>query len=577
MYPQGVDLPLVQALRVLHLKSVSVQWMAGRVFPALEECSIIFPHHADTIQSVYMPSCSILRYNSNDLGALEHFDISHLDELEVKCGQWTTWRGTLQLAALHRIFAAQSLTCLHLEIQCSERLLAYMLRLVPALEELYMGLSSPHALSSAFFLAFAAGGHNEHSGPSDQTVAPFGRKLRMLHLHYKRWLRGPERNALIPVFGVIVASRLLKEQNFSFRFGFGEGSESQEWIVHEPVERFDFGDVETTAIGVSSPDGIVPLSRFDMDGSGTLIESEHSPLPRESGYIKTDVPLHLPIDFLFSFHDLKEVIMTNLHLATKPGTPLSRDAPLFHTLKVLIVSSISSTFFAGQTFHELERFKEGCIEHGHSVNDKLIPAQGPLTEMPVCTRLVVPLSTLATLKLPQIRELCVNDIGGEDHIWEKHIAVNANLSGLKLLHVLQLQLLPSITFIKILRLLPALESLIIGVGNYRSSFVDYLEAFVPTNVPGPSGPNQSSCEGQISGALCPHLESLQIEGIFLATKQAKLMHVLENIVTLRASLKSFTLYYDLYQAKPRMWQLIGRDKGFVTAEVVPAKKFRLDI
>ena len=75
MHPPGVDLPLVHTLRVLHLKSVSVQWMAGRVFLALEECSIIFPHHADTIQSVFMPSCSILKYDSNNLGTLDNFRI----------------------------------------------------------------------------------------------------------------------------------------------------------------------------------------------------------------------------------------------------------------------------------------------------------------------------------------------------------------------------------------------------------------------------------------------------------------------------------------------------------------------
>ena len=97
----GVDLPLVQTLLVLHLKPVSVQWMAGRVFIALEECSIIFPHHTDTIQSVYMPSCSILAYDSNSLGALEHFHISHTHSSEIKCSQWKTWKGTLQLVALH--------------------------------------------------------------------------------------------------------------------------------------------------------------------------------------------------------------------------------------------------------------------------------------------------------------------------------------------------------------------------------------------------------------------------------------------------------------------------------------------
>ena len=574
MYPPGVDLPLVQTLRVLHLKSVSVQWIAGRVFPALEECSIIFPHHAGTIQSVYMPSCSILKYDSNNLGTLDNFRIPPLGRLEIKCDQSKTWRGSQQLSGLHPIFATQSLTCLHLEIKCSERLLARMLRLVPALEELWMRLLSPHALSRAFFLAFAGGGHKANAGPSSQTITPLGRKLRALHLHYKRWSRGPERNALIPAFGAIVASHPSKEQNFSFRFGFGEGSELQEWIIHEPIERLGVGYDETTTIGVSSPDGIVPLSRSNADYREGIIESEYLPLPRESEYITTKAFLELPIGFLFSFHSLKEVKMTNLDLTMMPDTHFSLDAPFFHTLKVLIVSSISSSFFAGQTFYELERFKEECIEQGW-FEDGPIPKPGPLVEMPVCTRLVVPLSKLATLKLPQIRELCVNSIDEGGHIWENYIAVNANLSRLKLLHVLDCWTVPSITFIKILGLLPVLESLILGVGDDHSSFVDCLETFVPTNVQGRSGPNQSSWEGQISEVLCPRLESLQVEGISL-TREAKRMPMLKAIVTQRAAigcpLKSFTFYKTREK-----WQLIGRDKGFMMDKVVPAEAFRLDI
>ena len=576
MYPQGVDLPLVQTLRVLHLKSVSVQWMAGRVLPALQECSIIFPHHADTIQSVYMPSCSILVYDSNNLVALEKFHFSYLDELEIKCDQWRTWRGTLQLATLHPIFVAQSLTYLHLEIKCSERLLAYMLRLIPTLEELWMRLSSPHSLSSAFFLAFAAGGPNAGTGPPSQTIAPLGRNLRELHLHYKRWLRGPERNAIIQTFGAVVKSRPSKEHNFSFRFGFGEGSELQEWIIHKPVERFDCGDFGTTAIGFSSPDGIVPLSRSEVYYGDNFTESEYLPLPRESDYLKTDIYLNLPMDFLFSFHNLKELKMPGLDLKTKADTHLPLNAPIFHTLKVLVVWSMSLSFFASQTFQKLERFKECSIEAG--IDEKPIPEHGPFTEMPVCTRLAVMLSTLAALRLPQIRKLCVNDIGGEYHIWEKHIAVNANLSGLKLLHVLYLREQPSITFTKIFGLLPALESLIVGVDYDNSSIVNWLEAFIPVNVPGPSGPNQSSCEGQISGLLCPRLESLQIEDISL-TREAELMPTLKDIVTRRAAigcpLKSFTFHENYGMQKK--WQLIGRDKGFMMEKVVPAKRFRLDI
>ena len=584
IYPRGVGLPLTQTLRVLHLKSVSVQWMAGRIFPVLEECSIVFPHHANAIQSVDMPSCSVLKYHSNNLSALEHFHISTLQKLEINCGQWTTWSGNLQLIRLHPMFAAQNLTCLYMEIKCSERLLVYMLRLVPALEELRMRLSNPHALSTAFFLALAAGGRKTNAGPSSQAIVPLGRNLRKLHLHYKRWLRGPERNSLITAFGAVVASHPLEDHIFSFRLSIGEGSDLQEWDILGPVERFEhnFGSKwARIVIGVSSPYGIVRLSKIvddDDDDSDAifdpLTESEYHLLPRESEYITVNVDWELPIEFFLSFHSLKELRMNDSTLTMKPYTQFPLDAPLFHTLEALHVETISSLFFAGQTFHKLERYGEGRIY------ERDIQGQGPLTEMPVCTRLVVPLHRLATLKLPQIRELGLRIDAAHDHIWEKHIVVNANMSGLKLLHLHSDDVTwPIIAVLKILGSLPALETLIIHTGCLIAPYVDFFEAFVPMNVPGPSGLNRSSWNGPISGVLCPRLESLQIEGINL-TERPDLMPVLKDIVTLRAingyPLKSFTFYRDEDEAEQK-WQLIGKDNSFMMEEVLLAQGFELDI
>ena len=584
IYPPGVDLPLTQTLRVLHLKSVSVQWMAGQIFPALEECSIIFPLQSDAIHSVDMPSCLNLKYHSNNLSALEHFHISTLDKLEINCGQWRTRSGNLQLIRLHPIFAAQSLTCVHMEIKCSERLLTYMLRLAPALEELWMRLSSPHALSPAFFLALAAGGRKANAAPSSQVIVPPGRELRKLDLHYKRWLRGAERNALIPAFGAVVASHPLENQSFSFRLSIGEGSEFQEWNILEPGERFDFGSIRARIlIGVSSPYGVVPLSKI-LDGSDggdddvrfrPLTESEYHSLPRESEYITISVlGGELPIEFFLSFHNLKEMRMRYSALKMKPDTQFSLDAPLFHTLEALHVNTISLLFFAGQTFHKLKRYQEDCIDAGN------IPEQGPLTEMPVCTRLTVPLRRLATLKLPQIRELGLRIDAEHDPIWEKHIAVNANLSGLKLLHLKYSNpTWPTIAIIKILESLPALGTLITSTRCLIAPYADFFEAFVPKNVPGPSELNQSSWKDQISKVLCPRLESLQIEGIDL-TERADLMPVLKDIVNQRAvngyPVKSFTVHRSQILAS-QTWQLIGKDNSFMMEEVAPAKPFKLDI
>jgi len=585
LYSPGVDLPLTQILRVLHLKSVSVQWMAGRVFPALDECSIIFPHHADTIQSVYMPSCSILKYHSNILRTLEHFHHPPLTRLEAKCGQWRRWRGSLQLAALHHIFSAQSLTCLHLEIKCSERLLVYMLGLVPSLEELWMGLSSPHALSSAFFLAFAAGGRNASEKPSRQTLAPLCRQLRKLHLHYKRWSRGAERNGLIPAFGAIVASYAPEEHVFSFQLSFGEGSELQKWTVHEPVERFDPDcDGVRTFIGVSSPHGIVPLSTEAWEGDYvSFLGLGYLPIPRESEYIFLDSEwfLDLPIDYFFSFHSLKELRMTFITLDKGSNTQPSPDAPIFHTLKVLDVRRFQSSPLASQTFHRLER----CKEFGTCAMDE--PRQDRLTEMPVCTRLVTTLCGLATLKLPQVRELQVilSDEEEPDYLWEKHVAVNARLSGLKLLFLSWSSGKGSLfnDIPKILGSLPALETLVLDWLHLRASPVTFFEAFIPMNAQGTS---ELIWEGQIPEVLCPRLESLLIESTESTIVQPELIPALRNIVTLRAirscPLKSFSFCSMLYAGGTRppwchKWELIGRDGSFIMEEVVPAQQFQLVI
>src|SRR5258706_6495799 len=329
-----------------------------------------------------------------------------------------------------------------------------------------MRLTSPHDLSTAFFLAFAAGGHKANTAPSGRTIIPLGRSLRMLHLHYKRWLRGPERNALIPAFGAVVASHPRKERSFFFQLSLFEGPNLQKWDILEPVERFDFGPTfNRTVIRVTSPYGIVPLSAATLDDDdghfGRLTESEYRPLPRESEYITTQITLELAIDFFLSFHSLKEVRMPNLDLRMKQDPQFSLNAPLLHTLKILDVMTISSPFFAGQTFHMLERFRETLIR------DRDIPELGPLTEMPVCTRLSVSLLRLATLKLPQIRELGLTIHAGHEYIWEKHIAANANLTGLKLLYLkYHNRSWPIIPIIKILGSLPALETLITYIPDY---------------------------------------------------------------------------------------------------------------
>jgi len=567
IYSPDASLPLIQTLTKLVLKSVSVQWMAGKVFPALDSCSITFPHNIDAIraQPVTMFACTSLTYDSNDLGPLRHFHHLPLYGLTVRSGQWNVRRGNPQFVAIcPTVFAsAQSLGWLDLEVQCSEQLLVLALCQLPALVRLYLRLASPHALSETFFQAFVATRSN--AGSPCEMVAlprlPLCAKLRTLGVNYRRWLRGPERKGLIPVFGDIVSSR--RPEGCTLWLGVGPES----WEVRGPVESAcDVNDDDISVIGISSPYGIIPLTWWE---DGSFNERSLTEVPfKEAEYL---VARHrLSIGCLSTLHNLVELTVGDEQdmLPTAPPPTL----PLFRTLRVFTAENIHPSFLAGQTFHKLER----CRISLHGEGPNLSHAQ--VTQLPVCTRLDVDdLTLLAAFRIPQICELGVSlDHPEFDMIWEKHIAVNANLSGLKLLHVYgQPQ---QADLIQALQYLPALKSLI--VGNGADLDADFFGEFVPMPPNETAAVVQSHNEGQVSEVLCPMLKSLVIEGCDL-TQRPELTPVFRQVVTLRAvcgsPLKRFTLFDFALGRKTR---LIGSQGSFVVKTIVlgrGAKRFRLDI
>jgi hypothetical protein len=571
-YLSDAPFPLIQTLKDMSLKSVSIQWMGGQTFPALQRCSIIFPHDADTIQPfqpITMLSCFFLKYYSNNLSPLNHFYLPSLHTLGVKNGQWSVWRGNIELVNLHPIFVAnaQRLTFLQLHIHCSEKLLIEMLRVVPALRMLWLGLASPLALSEAFFLEFVAGESNASSPhemvglPSHNTTASFCTPLELLHLHYKRWVRGPERKAIIPAFIDIVASKCLKE-DFNLTLSFDEMPE-QHWgaagpikIVHESWKN------DLITIEISNLHATISLWTKSLDSDIFLPFQEAQSLHVGGG--------RLSIDLLFTLHHLVELRIAEKCSFIEPPPP-PHNLPLLYTLRVLDATIIPFSLLAGQTFHKLKRCRVGLYGEGHHLS------QGLFTEMPLCTRMDVDsLTLLASFKLPQLCELGVPfDHPESTMIWEKHIKANVNLLGLRLLHVKQWT--KEVDLIQILIFLPVLKSLIIR--NDRSRLgVDFFRAFVPMDKHRAS---ESSGGHQIWEALCPVLESVQIEGVNLE-EELELIPVLKEVVTLRAvirsPLKSFTFSHFWPEPKKK-WKLIRWDGSFAVKQVKAkdALEFKLDI
>ena len=428
IYPPDAPLPLIQTLRSLRLKSVSVQWMAGKTFSVLESCSITFPHHFNAIrlQPVTMPTCTNLTYDSNDLDPLKYFHDLPLIALVVTSGQWNTRRGSLQLIPICHIVlpCAQNLTKLDLQVRCNQQLLVYMLSLLPALETLHLGLASPCALNEGFFQHFVAAKSNADS-PCEMgrlPSLPLCLKLVELNVNYKRWLRGPERMALLLVFGDIVSSRQLEG---GFQLYLNVEGFAQDWFIWRHVESIhEVAGDGPFVTGISSPHGIIPLVLDVSDD--TEIPVVEVPFKEAEYLVAHD---WLSVECLSTLHHLVELRVGGED-DVLPYEP-SPNLPLFHTLRVLEAKNIHHSFLAGQTFHQLERCRMSVYGESPDLS------KDKVTQMPVCTRLDVDgLTLLATLKLPQICELGVSlDHPEFDMIWEKHIAVNANLSGLELLHV----------------------------------------------------------------------------------------------------------------------------------------------
>jgi hypothetical protein len=576
VYPPGASLPLIQTLRVLDLRFVSVQWMAGHIFSTLSSCYIIFPHHAGAIQAlqpVTMPSCNHITYTSNDLSPLRHFHLSSLESMHVKSGQWHVWRGNLQLVAIHHIVAAsaQSLTILHLDVQCSEQLLVCILRLVPTLWELWLGLARPHALSEAFFQAFifeqpSSVGDSEVVGLPRKAIAPLCPSLWELHLHYKRWLRGPDKRSLLLAFADIVESRdPFHWEEFELRLSFEEAPMGQIWDIGNP----SYGQMGDTLVfiikfcGISSPYRTIPVTIYGP-GRGPI------PLPfKEVERLElSNYGDDSPIEFLYTL-DHMELTRYDSDQQRLP-TPPPCNLPLFHALKVLVIQYINPSFLAGHIFHKLQKCS---VVTGYEPDD--IPGHSLFTEMPVCTRLDIDdLTLLSTFKLPRIRSLSVEFSGLKcNTIWERQIAVHTNLSGLKRLHLKRWHFHGNLD--QVLRPLRSLETL-------AFSFPPDMECFgslLPLSANEASELKQSRSEGHSPGVFCPILQSLQLVGTD-PSKAPSLIPILKNVVNLRAlygsPLKSFTFTspYPHHQV-----ELIGSDGSFTIGNsvlVTDPWRFRLD-
>jgi hypothetical protein len=96
IYHNDVDLPFIHTLRHLSLRAVSIQWMSGRTFHVLEDCTLIFPLHRHVLHtfSTTLPNCKHLTFQGYPLNILNGISAHKLTHLSVTCSGSFNGRGT---------------------------------------------------------------------------------------------------------------------------------------------------------------------------------------------------------------------------------------------------------------------------------------------------------------------------------------------------------------------------------------------------------------------------------------------------------------------------------------------------
>jgi len=215
-YSNDVDLPFVHTLRHLSLKAVSIQWMSGRTFRALESCTFLLPLHRHILHtfSTTLPNCKSLTFQGYPLDILNGVSARELNHLSVTCSSSFKPRGNRELVQ----FSSQALRqsrlsprILHLSIEATSEAWIVALAFMSDLEELVIENARPSSLGAKVLRSLVVQpvyannlGTTATPGCPNTPVCP---SLRRFGLRYRRGLRPSEPFDLIPEFMSIILSR----------------------------------------------------------------------------------------------------------------------------------------------------------------------------------------------------------------------------------------------------------------------------------------------------------------------------------------------------------------------------------
>ena len=276
IYQNHVNIPFVHTLRRLTLRAVSIQWMSGRTFHALENCTLLFPLHRHVLRTfgTNLPNCRHLTFEGYPLNILDGVSTHRLTYLSVTCSSSYKPRGNRQLVR----FSSQALResrlaprILHISIEAANEAWITALAFMSNLEELVIHNAQPSSLGATVLQSLVV--HPIHTNNRDTTATPGRRNtpvcpsLKRFGLQYRRWLRPSEHFDLIPEFISIIWSR--QRSKYSLQsFQIWRRSDQQ-----DPVELIAGGWINLEGFERLANDGAIKGENLLQLMAGRLVEN----------------------------------------------------------------------------------------------------------------------------------------------------------------------------------------------------------------------------------------------------------------------------------------------------------------
>ena len=417
LYEPNSNLPLLCTLRKLQLRACSIQWMAGRQFPCLEECAILLPRHWEVIQrhKAQLPSCKKLTYHGYPMTTAQYFHVPEMRAMELKSHDCNEQRVYRQLRHLCRVDGRISkLTVLHLTFQCSEQVLIKVLKYLVPLQELILSISHPSPSWQHFLESLAA-------NPSTNEQPRWYPWEDSYH-HHQRW----EKWCSSQTWHVNVLPHL-KYLGIQCPTGFSQ-SECIEnfplfrlvgWTRKKMTPRLEHLEVWERR---GSMDDIV----VDYISTGYL--DKHPEISHQLDdvmIVRGMVTQHLIIyHFDTSLHQLhstplfrwlqhlvliwhhnheipilpylEQIKRLQIDHGIIPGYSLNLDLPLTHTLQLLELKSTAVSWMLGRTFKALRGFQ---IHYIQFPPENQSGYEGLLVDLPACTTLTLKTCSSDILRL----------------------------------------------------------------------------------------------------------------------------------------------------------------------------------